>query len=130
MNRGKILEDFVSTYVAKNKKERTLHELSKKRGRFVDRLNHNIEDTFNNTKLVELQNVHESSLAKKLNVKAGTQCYIISHDDLDDQIVDFETALSSLYGNGLGFCIIPLNSKSIYIESEQVNGAPKRYLCC
>ena len=60
----------------------------------------------------------------------STKCYIFSHnDDLDDSVVAFSSVYKKLNGNGLGFCIMPLEGTKIYIEGEQEKSVPERYIC-
>ena len=129
METSKFIEKFVHTFVIKNKRERAVYELSKKREYFTDRLNHRITDTFVSNKLEPIVDCTISEVLMKLGINARAHCYIISHNELDDQIVEFKSAFEKLHGNGLGFCIVPLRSNKIFIESEQENGASECYIC-
>lgn len=127
-----FLEKFVKAFIGKNRRARSLFELTKhnRRAEFINRLNHKIADTFDPRFLQAVTTADVTSIARKLAINDTALCYIISHDDsLDGRIIDFKTAFLKLYGNGLGFVIAPLILKGIYIEGEQENGAPPRYIC-
>lgn len=129
MNKEKFLENFVKTYIVKNRRERVLYLLQNDgRDGFIDKLNHRIQVFFNPKKLVEIRNVNENSILQRLEITANTKCYVFSHHDFDDEFVEFSIAFQQLYGNGLGFCLVPLEGKGIYIEGEQERGAPDRYI--
>ncbi|MFT6922522.1 MAG: nitrous oxide reductase [Crocinitomicaceae bacterium] len=124
-----IIAKFVNTHIVKNKRDRSLHELNKKRASFVSKLNHQIPDLFKENRLIRINNPSLENIKSKLKATSKTACYIISHDELDDTIVEFDTAFNRLFGNGLGFCIVLTNGKGIYLEGEQIAGAPSRYFC-
>lgn len=128
-NKQDIIATFVNTFIVKSKRERAIHELNKKRDFFVDKLNHAIPEIFKEKSLKRINDPGIENVKKKLKVSSNTSCYIISHTDSDDTIMTFEDAFNSLFGNGLGFCIIPINGQRIYLEGEQEVGAPMRYLC-
>lgn len=124
-----IITRFVNTYVVKGKRDRSLHELFKKRAAFVDKLNHQIPRLFREHKLTTAENPRLESIKSKLSITAKTPCYIISHGELDNSIVEFDAAFKQLVGNGLGFCLVLTNGKGVYLEGEQEVGAPSRYYC-
>jgi len=124
-----IIATFVNTHIVKGKRDRSLHELNKKRGSFIDKLNHQIPDLFNGRRLRKINNPSLENVKTKLKISSKTTCYIISHNDLDDTIVEFDIAFRRLYGNGLGFCIVPNNGNGVYLEGEQEVGPPTRYFC-
>lgn len=129
VNKQDIIGIFVKTYIDKGKRDRSVHELNKKRDSFLDKLNHRILELFNEQRLQRVNNPSSEDIKAKLKISSKTPCYIFSNNDLDDTIVEFDIAFKQLFGNGLGFCIVPIDGIGIYLEGEQEVGAPLRYFC-
>ncbi len=127
-----LLEKFVSNFIIKSKRDRTLFELtnSKKRSAFIDCLNHEVTDIFEIKKLRLLNKSTDTAVIRNmLSTKDSDLCYVICHDEnFDDKIVNFNTALATLHSNGLGFVLINIPTGSIYIECEQEQGPPAQYV--
>lgn len=131
MEKEALIKRFVKTYIVRHRRDRTIREIQKGREKFIDRLNHQITDIFHPAKLVELpQGVHQDTITEKLKIGGETLCYVFSHREQDDKIITFTDAFNQLFGNGLGFCLVPIEGDGIYIEGEREHGVPKRYVCC
>lgn len=132
MDKKVLLEKFVSDFIVKSKRERILFELNsrKKRNAFINRLNHEVTDIFEIKKLRLLnKSTATAAIENMLNIKDTDLCYVICHDDnFDDKVANFNTTLSTLRGNGLGFVLIKISTGSIYIECEQEQGPPEQYV--
>ena len=119
MDKDIIIEKFVQNFIIKEKKHRALFELQspKKRGLFIDKLNHNTEGVF---KVKLLQNIKNSSnpiyIKTALKLKKDELCYVISHNNtLYNQIINYDYAINKLFGNGFGYCIMNLSANNIYV---------------
>lgn len=78
-----LLEKFVSNFIIKSKRDRTLFELtnSKKRSAFIDCLNHEVTDIFEIKKLRLLNKSTDTAVIRNmLSTKDSDLCYIICHD--------------------------------------------------
>ncbi len=95
MTKQEIIENFVQKFILKNKRERSLFELThpQKRNLFSDRLNDNWENVFDINKLTLIprnDDIYEF-VKNKLKIKGTDLCYVISnYDDTDDKFMDFE----------------------------------------
>lgn len=126
-------EQFVNTFIWKDRRERCLWELSspKRRGNFLNRLCGDIERVFNERYLVELAkpNSDAEALEKILIANgAGKTCHVISfRDELDGKEVDLPEALRLCVGYGYPSVLICMPSLA-YLETEQYKGPPPRFL--
>lgn len=123
-----IIDLFVTNFISKSKRERSLFELTKKRAAFTNKLNHQLLELFEVSQLIRLDSSDQGFVAAQLKASSKTPCYIISNDALDDTIIEFDTAFEKLVGNGLGFCIVPMHGNVIYTEGEQIFGSSVRYI--
>jgi hypothetical protein len=70
-----------------------------------------------------------NTLRKELKIKDTDRCYVISnYDDVDGHELKFKKAFDKIYGRGLGSLIIASSGDKIYLETEQVQGAPPRFI--
>lgn len=123
-----LIENFIRTFIVKNKRERTRFQLLNRQGGFINKLNHGIEGLFDMRKLSAVE-ADPRLIKNKLKVDSKTKCYVLCHDDsMDDSILDFDVAFDHLFGNGLAFCLIIIGRDSIYLEGEYEKGSTERYV--
>ena len=122
------LENFIQTFILKEKRKRSRFEFENGRTGFTNKLNHKIEELFDMRKLVPVEG-NSTLIKEKMKIASKTKCYVICHDEsLDDSFLDFNTAFDKLFGNGLGFCLINFEKNTIYLEGEHGYGSTKRYI--
>lgn len=123
-----LIENFIRTFIVKNKRKRTRFQLLSRHGGFINKLNHGIEGLFDMRKLSAVE-ADARLIRNKLKVDSKTKCYVLCHDDsIDDSILNFNLAFDHLFGNGLAFCLIIIGHDSIYLEGEYVKGSTERYI--
>ncbi len=128
-----IEEQFVKTFVWKNRRKRCLLELGspKRRGEFLDPLNHTCERVFDERYLVELAkpNSDPEALERLLTSNgAGKTCHVISYcEELDGKEVTLREALRLCVGYGYASVLICSPSLA-YLEGEQYQGSPPRFI--
>lgn len=128
-----IIKRFVDNFILKDKRERALVELtnSKKREKFVDRLNHKWETLFDMRflKQVDKQNDSSIEIQKLLKIQDDDLCYVISnYEEFDDKVIRFHEAFDALYSMGLGSVIINMSADTIFLDTEQVQGPAPRFI--
>ena len=128
-----IEEAFVTNFVLKSRRERASFELSSesRRGRFLNRLCHDFASVFDARYLQPLLQPEDSLSLRKLLEKSGAKktCYVISsHDAVDGKQIPLGDAIHVVMGYGLPSIIICAPDSLAYIEAEQVQGSPPRYL--
>lgn len=125
---------FVNSFVLKNKKERSLFELSsnKKRSNFFYKLCHGYNEVFDPKNLKKISEPNsDASAIYKLLVKhgAGKNGYVMSSfDDLDRKTLPLLKALEQCVGRGLPSIVICASGKLAYFEAEQEAGPPPRFI--
>jgi hypothetical protein len=121
-----IVENFIQTFIVKEKRKRSRFEIENGRAGFTNKLNHKIEELFDMRKLVPTEG-NTTLIKDKMKIGPKTKCYVICHDDaIDGSIHDFNLAFDQLFGNGLGFCLINLENNTIYVEGEHGYGSTNR----
>jgi hypothetical protein len=128
-----IEEDFVNTFVQKNRRERALLELGSesRRGKFLDRLCHDYAGVFDTRYLQSIpKQENEVVLLKRLwNSRGAKTCYVISSNpDVDGKDVPLDDAMRATMGFGFPSILICSPDSLAYFEAEQVKGPPPRYL--
>lgn len=64
-----------------------------------------------------------------LKIKDTDVCYIISnYEDIDDTWMNFKEAFDKSWGRGMPTLIIAVAADKIYLETEQIQGAPARFI--
>ena len=91
------LDNFIKTFVSKDKRERSELELKneKKRSKFADRLNHTWDTVLDMKFVTQIPSgVNDYEFIKKeLKIKDNESCYVISnHDDIDGETDEFNKA--------------------------------------
>ncbi|SDL43278.1 hypothetical protein SAMN05421823_10611 [Catalinimonas alkaloidigena] len=128
-----LIQTFVRRFVRKERRERSLFELMhpKKRSEFINRLNHGWEDVLEMKYLTQLSPEIESpeAVLSALRVKPENRCYVISsYRDYDDQFLPWEAALQRTYARGLATLLIDPSVDLLFLDTEQVQGAPPRFI--
>ncbi|MBD1371041.1 hypothetical protein IC620_01535 [Hazenella sp. IB182357] len=60
---------------------------------------------------------------------AGDQCYVISfNDEIDGRYLKLEEAIEKAVGSGFPSLISCIPDKLAYVEGEQIDGPPERYI--
>lgn len=126
-----IEEEFVRAFVIKERRERTLFELTskKKRRDFFGRLCHNFDQILD-TRFME--SVHASVCDETLRLlepnDAPDQCYVMSYGKLDGQKLILRDALRGVVGMGMPSIVVCIPGKLAYFEAEQEKGPPPRFI--
>jgi hypothetical protein len=133
MDKEAIIKSLFSNFVLKEKRERSFLKLTspKRRGAFIDKFNHNWDVMLNMDYLEKLskKNDYPDKIQKSLQWKDNDICYVISHySEADDKIIASKEAFSQIYGRGLASIIINLTATKLYLETEQIQGPPSRFI--
>jgi hypothetical protein len=128
-----IIKGFITNFIPKERRERSYLELTtpKRRATFIGRFNHEWDRVIDMAYLEKI-NKHidyPSKIQQMLGFKDSDLCYVISHyDDFDDQILPFKDVFSHIYSKGLATLIINISATKFYLETEQVQGPPDRFI--
>lgn len=133
MDNNTTLDNFIKTFVPKDKRERSGLELKneKKRSKFTDRLNHKWDTVLDMRFVTKIPSgVNDFEFTKKeLKIKDNELCYVISnHDDIDGQTGEFSKAFDKVYGRGFGSLVITASGDKFYLETELVQGKQNRFI--
>ncbi|MDJ1473342.1 hypothetical protein QNI19_35645 [Cytophagaceae bacterium DM2B3-1] len=128
-----IIRQFIANFVIKERRERSLLELStpKRRASFIRRFNHTWENVVQMKYLhkIEKEFTYPEDIQELLGFKEKDLCYVISHyEDVDNQILTFAEAFDAIYGRGFASIIMNLSATTIYLQTEQVQGPPNRFI--
>lgn len=132
MDSNTTLNNFIKTFVPKDKRERSELELrnEKRRSKFTDRLNHKWDTVLDMrfvTKIPSGVNDYEFT-KKELKIKDNDLCYVISnYDDIDGVTEEFSNAFDKVYGRGFGSLVITASGDKFYLETELVQGKQNRF---
>ncbi|MDJ1506285.1 hypothetical protein [Xanthocytophaga agilis] len=127
------ITQFIANFVLKERKERSLFELStpKRRPSFIRRFNHTWENVVQIKYLhkIEKEFTYPEDIQELLGFKEKETCYVISHyEEVDNQILTFTESFDAIYGRGFASIIMNLSATTIYLETEQVQGPPDRFI--
>jgi hypothetical protein len=133
MDKQEIINLFVKNFILKERRERSLFELthSQKRNLFAGRFNHGWTKLLDVKKLILVPQKCEQYNFVKDNLKITDKdfCYSIScYADIDNEIMEFKQAFDKSWGRGFATILILMKGDKIYLETEQVQGAPDRYI--
>ena len=133
MEKADIIIKLVNSFIKKDKRVRSLHELNniKKRQKFASRINHGWTDIFDEKLFKPTPNgIHNSEvLINYIPIKKNTDCYIISNfNGEDNEIVSFERALTEFCTGAAGIVIYDFEKNILFIEEEQTKGGPGRFI--
>ncbi|PJE39937.1 MAG: hypothetical protein CUR32_11060 [Flavobacterium sp.] len=125
---------FVKNFIYKAKKDRALFELNSrgKRIEFLRKLNHSYLDYLDETKLTLIQKKEVDDflyIKENLKVRETDLCLVISnYREIDNKIMTFKDAFDEIYGFGLASLLVFENAEKIYLQTEQEQGAPNKYI--
>lgn len=133
MDSNKTLDLFIKNFISKDRRERSEFELKglKKRGKFINRLNHSWDEILDMRFISKIPSVIDEYeyVKKELKIKDADLCYVISnYDDVDGQVFEFTKAFKKIYGRGLGSIITNVTGDKMYLETEQEQGPPPRFI--
>jgi hypothetical protein len=133
MDSNSTLDLFIKNFISKDSRERSEFELkdSRKRVKFTGRLNHRWEEVLDMRFIKEIPAtaLDYDYVIKELKIKDNERCYVISnYDDVDGQEFEFNYAFDKVYGRGLASIIVSKAGDKLYLETEQVQGAPLRFI--
>jgi hypothetical protein len=133
MDSNSTLDLFIKNFIFKDRRERSEFELkdSRKRVKFTRRLNHTWDEILDMRFIKKIPAVAQDYdyVIKELKIKDNEHCYVISnYDDVDGQEFEFNDAFDKVYGRGLASIIIIKTGDKLYLETEQVQGAPARFI--
>jgi len=133
IDKGKIITEFVNNFIQKDKTERTIFELSesKKRHKFINRLNHRWDAILKMKLLTEISVLNDDSDTIQELLKFGSDdlCYVISnYGEYDDKILPFGVVFNKIYAAGLATLLVNISANTIFLETEQEKGRPPRFI--
>jgi hypothetical protein len=67
-------------------------------------------------------------IKSELKLKDSDLCYVISYNDFDRQFITLKSAFEECLKSGLAGLIISVNGKKFYLKTEQVIGAPAKFI--
>lgn len=123
-------ERFVNTFVRKHRRERLLFELHKRRGDFLNRFCHGALDYLIPACVEVITNSNPGQILEML-MRRGTEmnCYAISASDvIDMRVLPLSEALDVAVGFGLPTILVCRPGQLVYLETEQIDGPPDRYI--
>lgn len=125
-------ETFVNAFIEKDRRDRLLFELRKRRGDFLGRFCHDALIYLDPRYVVALKppNSDPAQTLKLLRSRgAGPTCYSISMSDgLDGRFLPLADALAIAVGLGMPSILSCLPGELAYLEAEQEAGPPDRFL--
>lgn len=122
-----IEENFVNSYVIKNKRERLLFELwGKKRRDGIGRFSHRADNHIDDSK-IRLKGQYISNDLKEIVATTNTsKCYVISwYEEFDGKEFNKDDVLDLLLGCGMPS--IAIFDDFVIIETEQEQGPAIKY---
>ena len=127
MNRG-IEEQFVESYIVKNRQERMLFELrGKRREDAVWRFCHRSDEMLIESRIKACGPKIEQVLRQRIAQSRAEKCYVISlFEGLDGKEFGREEVLDLILGRGMPS--IAVFDDFAIIETEQVQGPAVKYL--
>lgn len=126
-------EGFVNAFILKGRRERLLFELRKRRGDFLSRFCHSALDYLipGCVEAIGSSSGSEHLLKLLKSRGAGKTCYAISMTDgIDGKVLPLPEALSVAFGLGLPTILICRPGELAYLETEQIEGPPERFVLC
>ena len=125
MNR-EIESEFVNTFIAKEKRERLLFELAKKRGMAINRFCHGLEEILDKRKIIFAgEKLSESEACAEIRKRTKEKtCYVIA--EKEGEIVDLERGIDMCYNWAGGAVLIAGNVA--FFKEEVEYGSPMKYI--
>ena len=125
----KIEEEFVNTYIIKNKRERLLFELQnpKRREEAVGRFCHLTDELLIPSKITAKGKYILDDIKTKILDSNATSCYVISFfSDIDGIELQKQDVINEIIG--MGMPSIAIFDDFVIIETEQEQGPAVKYL--
>lgn len=125
---------FVSNFIRKNRRERSISLLRQKpkRSDFINKFNHNWSDMISESNLLALNcnSVEDvfKEVKRKLKFKDQDLCYVIANTNQDEKFVDFKSAFFHCYTNGFASLVICKTGKKFFLKTEQSYGSPEIFI--
>ncbi len=128
-----IIDTFIKNFIQKDKVDRCFLELtnSKKRNKFVDRLNHKWGTVLNMKYLAQIDKSKDNAIEiqKLLNLKDNDICYVISnYSDFDDKLLPFKEVFNNIYSKGFATILINKTADTLFLDTEQERGSADRFI--
>lgn len=128
-----LIQNFIKNFVLKERRERSLFELThpQKRNLFTKRLNHSWASIIDARKLTLIPKAASDFeyIKDNLKFKDASSVYVLSeYDDIDDTTMEFRIAFDKCWGRGLASLLISEDASKLYLETEQTQGAPDRFI--
>ena len=67
-------------------------------------------------------------IKSELKLKDSELCYVISHNELDKQLMELKKAFDGIQKNGFAGLIVSQNGKKYYLKTEQEIGEPAKFI--
>ena len=125
----KIEEEFVNTYIIKNKRERILFELQnpKRREEGIGRFCHCADEMLIASKITAKGKYILDDIKTKILDSNATSCYVISFfSDIDGIELQKQDVINEIIG--MGMPSIAIFDDFVIIETEQEQGPAVKYL--
>lgn len=121
-------EDFVRTYIIKNRRERLLFELhGSKRQDAVGRFCHCADDLLIESRIKSKGQYILKDIEARLLASAAQTCYVISYSlGIDGKMLRKQEVLDEIIGRGMAS--IAIFDDFVIIETEQVQGPAIKYI--
>ena len=127
-----IIRTFIRNFIRKDKRKRAIFLLlnSKRRSKFIQKLNHQWDTILDMRHLRRIDNSYNFVYeARKLSkFEDGDLCYVISDSDSDDKILLFRQAFNELEYMGFAWIIMNISADTILFQAEAVKGGTPRYV--
>ena len=125
-------EAFVHAFIQKDFRHRMLFELGMRRGHFMGRFSHGALVYLEPRWVTEIKppNSDRAETLRLLRSKGAPEmCYALSmSDDIDGRVLPLSEALAVAVGYGSPTILSCRPGELAYLETEQVQGPPDRYL--
>ncbi len=124
----KLEEEFVDTYIVKNKRERLLFELQgKKRSDAIGRFCHRTDELLMNEKVKVKGPYILDEIEARIRASSTGMCYVISFfPELDGKVFRKKEVMEKIIGRGMPS--IAIFDDFAIIETEQEQGPAMKYI--
>ena len=133
IDKEEIIKNFATNFIQKDKRERCFLELisPKKRGKFVDRINHKWENVFDMRLLTKVgkEQDYSDDIKRLLKFKDDELCYVISnYAQYDDKLLPFGEVFEEIYARGFATLLINAPADTLFLDTEQEQGHTPRFI--
>ena len=134
MEASETEKKFVTNFILKHRRERSLYVLNqeKKRYEFLHRFNHNWVSMIAQKHLIEINTKSNDELYDKikssLKFKDSDLCLLMSYDENDRTFLSFKEAFEVTVRNGFAIFLISLNGDKYYLKTEEGFGNQKKFV--